>query len=262
MLFHSIRRNINAASFFPIAVTTASICLSSFKPWLAAYSFFSGPISPLNNLQVFTLACLTGNRCNLEIYFIFEGNCFKDEDRRQLDIKAVVLVVDADPASRVQTSDLIERCGCLAETAEDGVQAIEIFKRIEPDIVILCAELPGVDGYALCAEIRRLPQGKHTKILIITGAGEADARSSYEAGASDFIAKPAGAFNHRVMHILRDVCSRQELHRTQDMHREIVDASPHLLLRIGRDGTILERRSPASFNFGCFADALPGCRYR
>ena len=94
------------------------------------------------------------------------------------------------------------------------------------------------------------PQGKHTKILMITGPGEADARSSYEAGASDFIAKPAAAFSHRVMHILRDVCSQEELHGTRDMHREIVDASPHLLLRIGQDGTILDRRSPESFNSG------------
>ena len=70
--------------------------------------------------------------------------------------KPVVLVVDADPASRMQTCDLIERCGCLAETAQDGVQAIEIFKKIEPDVVILYAELPGMNGYALCAEIRRL----------------------------------------------------------------------------------------------------------
>ncbi|MGO9312640.1 MAG: EAL domain-containing protein [Syntrophobacteraceae bacterium] len=174
--------------------------------------------------------------------------------------KTVVLVVDADPASRMQTCDLIERCGCLAETAQDGVQAIEIFKKIEPDVVILYAELPGMNGYALCAEIRRISQGKHTKILMITGPGEADARSSYEAGASDFIAEPATAFSHRVMHILRDVCSQEELHRTQDMHRATVDASPHLLLRIGQDGTILDRRSPAGFNFGCFADALPGCR--
>jgi len=174
--------------------------------------------------------------------------------------KTVVLVVDGDPASSMQTCDLIERCGCLAETAEDGVQAIEIFKRIEPDIVILNAELPGVDGYTLCAEIRRLPQKKRTKILMVTGPGEADATSSYEAGASDFIAKPASAFNHRVMHILRDVCSREELYRTQDMHRAIVDASPHLLLRIGQDGTILDRRSPENFNLGCFSDALPGRR--
>ena len=174
--------------------------------------------------------------------------------------KPVVLVVGADPPSRMQVCDLIERCGCLAEVAENGVQAIDIFERIEPDVVFLNAELPGMDGYALCAEIRRLPQKKRTKILMVTGPGEADATSSYEAGASDFIAKPASAFNHRVMHILRDVCSREELHRTRDMHRAIVDASPHLLLRIGQDGTILDRRSPENFNLGCFSDALPGRR--
>jgi diguanylate cyclase (GGDEF)-like protein/PAS domain S-box-containing protein len=44
------------------------------------------------------------------------------------------------------------------------------------------------------------------------------------------------------------------------MHRAIVDASPHLLLRIGQDGTILDRRSPENFNLGCFSDALPGRR--
>jgi len=174
--------------------------------------------------------------------------------------KPVALVVGADPPSRMQVCDLIERCGCLAEVAENAVQALDIFARIEPDVVFLNAELPGMDGYALCAEIRRLPQKKRTKILMVTGPGEADARSSYEAGASDFIARPASAFNHRVMHILRDVCSQEELYRTQEMHRAIVDASPHLLLRIGQDGTILDRRSPQSFNLGCFSDALPGRR--
>ncbi len=172
--------------------------------------------------------------------------------------KPVVLVVDADPPSRMQACDLIEKCGCLAEAAENGVQALEIFRRIEPDVVFIDAELPSMDGYALCAEIRRLPQKKRTKILMVADTGEIDARSSYEAGASDYIAKPASAFNHRVMHILRDVCSREELHQTQDLHRAIVDASPHLLLRIGQDGTILDRKSPKSFNLGLFSDALPG----
>jgi diguanylate cyclase (GGDEF)-like protein len=174
--------------------------------------------------------------------------------------KPVVLIVDADHAGRMQTHDLIERCGCLAETAEDGEQALEIFKRIEPDIVFIDAEVPGMNGYALCAEIRGLPQGKHTKILMVTGPGEIDPRNSYDAGASDFIVKSAGGFNHRVTHILRDVCSREDRHGIRDMHREIVAASPHLLLRIGQDGTILDRRSPESFDSGLFSDALPGRR--
>jgi diguanylate cyclase (GGDEF)-like protein len=175
--------------------------------------------------------------------------------------KPVVLLVDADPASRIQAWDLAERFGCLTETAETGVKALEIFKRIEPDIVFIDSDLPGMDGFALCTEIRRLSNGKkRTKILMVTGLGEMDAMRSYDAGASDFIAKSAGTFNQRVTHILRDVCSQEDPHETHDMQRAIVNASPHLLLRIGLDGIILDRRAPESFSHGLFSDALPGRR--
>lgn len=105
--------------------------------------------------------------------------------------KAVVLVVDDDPLDRLMVREGLESDGFLVEEAADGPQALEIFRKMCPHIVLLDFTMPGMGGNDTCAALRNLPGGAHVPILMVTGRDDMDIiAQSYEAGASDFITKP------------------------------------------------------------------------
>lgn len=104
--------------------------------------------------------------------------------------KVVVLVVDDDPFERLMVREGLESVGFQIEEATDGPQALEVFRTLCPDIVLLDINMPGMGGIETCAALRNLPGGAQVPILMVTGRDDTDSIArSYEAGASDFMAK-------------------------------------------------------------------------
>jgi diguanylate cyclase (GGDEF)-like protein len=104
--------------------------------------------------------------------------------------RPLVLVVDDDPGARLLQSAALEAGGFAIQTAANGAAALEAFKNTPPDCMVLDVVMPGINGYEVCAEIRRLPQGRHAPILILTSLDDRDSISlAYAAGASDFAQK-------------------------------------------------------------------------
>ena len=118
----------------------------------------------------------------------------------------LALIVDDDITLRVLAREALEQAGCRVEDASTGQEALEAFQRETPDIILLDVVMPGMDGFATCAAIRKLPGGAAVPILIMTGLD--DVRSiatAYDAGATDFVTKPWNALvlSHRVRYMLR-----------------------------------------------------------
>ena len=89
-------------------------------------------------------------------------------------------------------SDLIrmylEKEGFEVTTAFDGGAAVEKFREIQPDIVLLDIMLPVMDGWSVCARIREMSK---TPIIMLTAKGEVlDRVTGLEMGADDYIVKP------------------------------------------------------------------------
>jgi diguanylate cyclase (GGDEF)-like protein len=107
---------------------------------------------------------------------------------------------------RFLVAETLRQAGFEIEDAANGCQVLDAFKRLKPDIVILDATLPEHDGFSVCAEIRSLPYGITTPVVIMTGFDDIEAvKKAYNAGATDFIAKPINwpILSHRIMCILR-----------------------------------------------------------
>jgi len=117
-----------------------------------------------------------------------------------------VLVVDDDPVVRLLASRCLAAMGLAVESAEDGAAAIAAAHRVVPDLVLLDVEMPGLDGFETCAELRRqLPQ-RETAILIATGHTDKETIDrAFEVGATDFVSKPLDwpLLQHRVRFLLR-----------------------------------------------------------
>lgn len=132
--------------------------------------------------------------------------------------KPVVLVVDDEPFMRQTLRQALEEFGFAVREAADGVAAVERVLQSPPDIVLLDVLMPKQDGYATCAELRRLPSGAHLPVVMVTSLEDPlSMHRAYEAGATDFIAKPLNhvLMCHRVLHALRASRAMQRLAKSE-----------------------------------------------
>ena len=99
-----------------------------------------------------------------------------------------ILVVD-DEKSIVDFVKMgLEAEGYIVYSAFDGNEAIELAQKINPHIIILDVMLPGMDGYEVCARIKRLMK---TSIIMLTARDEVDDKvKGLDNGADDYMAKP------------------------------------------------------------------------
>lgn len=105
--------------------------------------------------------------------------------------KRRLLVVDDDHECRLMLSALVAQAGFDADAVADGPMALTMLDARPPDLVLLDAHLPGVDGWEVCRQIKARDAHKHTPVIMLTAYATDDARSrSLDAGADVFIPKP------------------------------------------------------------------------
>lgn len=163
---------------------------------------------------------------------------------------AVVLVADDDPMMRLLASKSLRKDGFDVSEAENGEEALSLFERLKPDIVMLDVVMPVMDGFSACAELRRRPAGRLTPILMATGLDDVESiERCYEAGATDFITKPINwlVLGHRVRYMLRASSSIAAFQRSEAKNRALLNAVPDMMLRINREGDLLEFKEARNF---------------
>jgi CheY-like chemotaxis protein len=105
--------------------------------------------------------------------------------------RPLVLIVDDEATIRLLMSQALRLAGFQVEEAEDGPAALATMGRLTPDIILLDARLPGMDGFRVCQAIRQLPSGKAVCVVMMTGMDDAKLREwAIEVGANDIIGKP------------------------------------------------------------------------
>lgn len=101
-----------------------------------------------------------------------------------------ILVVEDADAIREGLALLLEGEGYAVRTAPDGEAALAAFRERRPSIVLLDVMMPGVNGYAVCREIRKADDS--TPVIFLTARdGDADELRGMEAGADDYVPKTA-----------------------------------------------------------------------
>lgn len=99
-----------------------------------------------------------------------------------------VLVVDDEPSARDLLVAILEDDGYKVSAMADGPTALEAAKTFQPDLALVDAGLPGMDGVEVA---RRLRRSGNLPIIFVTGADSADAiHSGFKMGADDYIVKP------------------------------------------------------------------------
>lgn len=125
----------------------------------------------------------------------------------------VLLLVDDDPSIQRATATLLRSRGYAVSVAGTGAEALSLFDRERPGLVILDLGLPDMDGTAVCRQLRARAD---VPILIVSVRGEERIKvDALDAGADDYVTKPYGPEEllARVRAALRRAAGRgQEMH--------------------------------------------------
>jgi diguanylate cyclase (GGDEF)-like protein len=130
---------------------------------------------------------------------------------------ALVLVVDDDRSTRSALRYTLLRDGFRVAEAENGAQALHMLKRIQPDVILMDAVMPVMDGFTACARMQKVPGHQNIPVLMITGLEDnLSVEKAFVAGASDYIPKPIhfAILSQRVRRIV-------EANRTQKRVRDL-----------------------------------------
>ncbi|MDZ5636903.1 MULTISPECIES: putative bifunctional diguanylate cyclase/phosphodiesterase [unclassified Janthinobacterium] len=157
--------------------------------------------------------------------------------------RGLVLVADDDPVMRLLMRQMLTQVGLDVIEAEDGVQALASYKHSGPDLVMLDVDMPAMDGFAVCREIRHQEVGSTVPIIMVTGGDELEAVTrAYEVGATDFISKPINwpILGHRVLYVLRASDAIARLRIADAHNRAVLAAIPDTFFRLNREGFYLD----------------------
>ena len=101
---------------------------------------------------------------------------------------AKILVVDDEIKIREIIKEYAEFEGYEVAQAEDGMQAVEMVKNQDFDIIIMDVMMPKLDGYSACKEIRKI---KQIPVIMLSARGEEyDKLFGFEIGVDDYVVKP------------------------------------------------------------------------
>lgn len=152
-------------------------------------------------------------------------------DPRKRDI---ALVVDDSPETLRLLTDALDGAGMTVMVALDGASAMRIVDQITPDIVLLDAVMPGMDGFETCKRLKRDAGLDGVPIIFMTGLAETEhIVRGLEAGGVDYVTKPI---------VVEEMLARIRVHlanaRMTQSARAALDVSGRYLLAVNSVGKI------------------------
>ncbi|MGY2987351.1 MULTISPECIES: response regulator [unclassified Bradyrhizobium] len=147
----------------------------------------------------------------------------------------VALVVDDSPETLRLLTDALDGAGMTVMVALDGASAMRIVEQITPDIVLLDAVMPGMDGFETCRRLKRDAGLDGVPIIFMTGLAETEhIVRGLEAGGVDYVTKPI---------VVEEMLARIRVHlanaRMTQSARAALDVSGRYLLAVNSAGALL-----------------------
>lgn len=103
----------------------------------------------------------------------------------------VILIVDDDPDARVLLHNVATVNGLDPQVASDGAEALDRIAATMPDLILLDAVMPGMDGFETCRRIKAVDGAAHVPVIFMTGLSEPEhVVKGLAAGGVDYVTKP------------------------------------------------------------------------
>ncbi len=102
-----------------------------------------------------------------------------------------VLVVDDEKFVRELIKIKLGRSGLIVTEATNGLEAVEMARRLKPDIILMDVMMPKMNGFEACEKLKSLPETAGIPIVMLTARGEqANLEKGLALGATDYMSKP------------------------------------------------------------------------
>ncbi len=156
----------------------------------------------------------------------------------------IVLLVDDSPEALGFLTDALEQSGFSVLIATSGHAALAIVERISPDLILLDAVMPGMDGFETCIKLKASPSVAQVPVIFMTGLTETEhVVHALDSGGVDYLTKPIN---------IDELRARIRVHlsnaRSAQSARVALDAAGRHLLAVKGSGGVhwSTRRQPAS----------------
>jgi PleD family two-component response regulator len=132
--------------------------------------------------------------------------------------KPLVLIVDDVPRNIKVLGDILRTKDCRIAVATSGSQALEMVKKVLPDLILLDVMMPDMDGFSVCKILKESSQTRDIPVIFLTVKTEInDIVQGLEIGAVDYISKPFNATE-----LLARVYTHLELKKARDREKELI----------------------------------------
>ena len=183
-----------------------------------------------------------------------------NEEKKDInDAEILVQIIDDDKIIRSMLTKVLEKSGYRIISSDNGKSGIEQYIHEKPDLILLDVLMPDMNGYEVCAELRKPEYDKSLPILMLTGLDDvASVNEAFSVGATDFVTKPINLalLGERVKYALKGKEMYHEIQRktneldaifssasdgivTTDLKNHILDLNPAATALFSSDKTTL-----------------------
>lgn len=150
-------------------------------------------------------------------------------------IRNIVMVVDDSADTLGMLNEVLDKRGHTVLVALEGSQAISIAQSIVPDIILLDAMMPNMDGFETCKEIKKRSQLAHIPVIFMTGLTDTGSIvKGFEAGGVDYVTKPINT---------EELSARINVHLSNAKQalsaRTALDFTGHFLMAVDNKGALV-----------------------
>ncbi|HEY9638051.1 MAG TPA: ATP-binding protein [Coleofasciculaceae cyanobacterium] len=151
-----------------------------------------------------------------------------------------ILIADDDRFTRMMLRQMMEKEGYKIEEVTDGEQCLAAYRSHKPDIVLLDAMMPVMDGFTCCRLLQTLSGDDLTPVLMITGLNDqASVDWAFEAGATDFVTKPIHppVLLRRVRRLIEASSAEKALRESEKKYRSVVENVKEVIFQTDATGS-------------------------
>lgn len=146
-----------------------------------------------------------------------------------------VLVIDDEPDSLRLLTDTLESAGLTVLVAQSGMAALDLLGHIVPDLVLMDAVMPGLDGFETTVRIKSRAELAHLPVIFMTGLTESEhVIEAFEVGGVDYVRKPVN---------IQELIARIRVHmghaRAVHASTASLDATGRLMMATDTSGLLL-----------------------
>ena len=160
-----------------------------------------------------------------------------------------ILIVDDTPKNIQVVASILQPLQYQLAYATDGTRALAMIEKNNYDLILLDVMMPGMDGYEVCQQIKKIEQYKEVPVIFLTARTDLDSViKGFDSGGNDYVSKPFNA-----PELVARVKTQLHLKAFEDSQQETIDAALAKLRALNQE--IIDTQREVVFTIGAIAES-------